>query len=190
MAKHLLWKVTIPAVWTIACGAVTDAASDLEGTHLQLLPGDRVLLGTVEEVASDQARINTGELQPRFIPMNVRKAKGLADLKKGDQVEVTVNDQNLLVDVHLLGEASHHRIIQGRLVESRETEHGKAVIRTQDGKEESHFARPVARSKVASVPIGTDAVFLLDELDKIVDVVFGDQEAVRRAAELWQKKSR
>ena len=49
--------------------------------------------------------------------------------------------------------------------------------------------RPVARSKVASVPVGVDAVFLIDELDKIVDVTYGSLEAVHRAAELWQKKT-
>jgi hypothetical protein len=64
------------------------------------MSGNRVLLGTVEEVRSDQARINTGEGQPRFVPMNVRKDKGLLGLKKGDLVEITVNEQNLLVDVH------------------------------------------------------------------------------------------
>jgi hypothetical protein len=57
------------------------------------------------------------------------------------------------------------------------------------GKEESHAIRPVARSKVASVPVGVDAVFLIDESDRIVDVTFGSKEAVHRAAELWQKKT-
>jgi hypothetical protein len=189
MAHHPLWKLAVLTVWVIAAAPVADAAFESEGTHLQLLTGDRVLLGTVEEVASDQAGINTGELQLRFIPMNVRKAKGLPDLKKGDRVEITVNDQNLLVDVHLLGEASHHRVVLGQLAEALNTGHDKAVIRTTAGKEESHFVRPVARSKVASMPVGVDAVFLIDELDRIVDVTFGSKEAVHRAAELWQKKT-
>jgi hypothetical protein len=184
-----LWKLAVLTVCAIGIGSVADAASELEGTHHQLLAGDRVLLGTVEDVASDQARINTGELQPRFIPMNVRKAKGLVDLKKGDRIEVIVNDQNLLVDVHVLGEASHHRVLQGQLAESLDTGHDKAVIRTTAGTEESHFIRPLARSKVASIPVGVDAAFLIDELDKIVDVVFGNTEAVHRAAELWRKKT-
>ena len=41
--------------------SVADAASERAGTDTQLLSGDRVLLGTVEEVRSDQARIKTGE---------------------------------------------------------------------------------------------------------------------------------
>jgi hypothetical protein len=121
--------------------------------------------------------------------MGVREAKGLPDLKKGDGVEITVNDQNLLVDVHLIGEASSHRVVEGQLVQSLVTGHDRAVLRTTRGKEESHSIRPVARSKMASVPVGVDAVFLVDESDRIVDVTFGSMEAVRRAAELWEKKT-
>lgn len=184
-----LARLVVLSVWWLATASFSTAATQTEPTHQQLLSGDRVLLGTVEEIRSDQARIDTGELQPRFIPMEVRKAKGLPELKVGDRIELTVNDQNLLVDVHVMGESSHHSVIQGQLVEPLETGHDKAVLRTVSGKEESHFIRPVARSKVASVPVGVDAVFLIDELDKIVDVTFGSKEAVHRAAELWQKKS-
>ena len=169
--------------------SVADAATEGAVADAQLLSGNRVLFGTVEEVRSDQARINTGEGQPRFVPMNVRKDKGLLDLKKGDQVEITVNDQNLLVDVHKAGESSHHRVIQGQLAEPLDTGHDKAVIRTKEGKEESHLVRPVARSKVASIPVGADVTFLIDELDKIVDVTMGTTESVHRSAELGQQKS-
>lgn len=183
--KGLLVLVLCGFSWIASPGA----AAELEPSHGQLLPGDRVLLGTVEEVRSDQARVDTGELQPRFIPMGVRKEKGLPTLKQGDRVEITVNEQNLLVDVHMAGEASSHKIVEGQLAGNLETGHDKAVIRTSDGAEQSHFIRPVARSKVASVPVGVDAVFLIDELDKIVDVTYGSLEAVHRAAELWQKKT-
>ena len=189
MADQSLLRVVVLAGSLVAIVSVAHAATEREGTHPQLLPGDRVLLGTVAEVRSDQARIDTGEGQPRFIPMGVRKAKGLADLKKGDRVEITVNDQNLLVDVHLTGESSHHRVVLGQLAQPLVTGHDQAVLRTTPNKEDSFFIRPVARSKVASIPVGVDAVFLIDELDRIVDVTFGSKEAVQRAAELWQKKS-
>ncbi len=186
MRRHGLWGLMVLAGWLVFTTAVA-VASEGGHDHPQLLPGDRVLLGTVVEVRSDQARIDTGEVEPRYIPMGVRKAKGLPDLKPGDRIELTVNDQNLLVDVHKAGEAGHHRVVRGQLAGPMETGHDKVVIRTTQGKEESHFVRPVARSKVASVPVGVDAVFLLDELDKVVDVTYGNMEAVHRAAELWQK---
>jgi translation initiation factor IF-1 len=189
MRRNILWQLAVLGLWGILAASVGEAASDLEQGHPQLLPGDRILIGTVVEVRGAQARIDTGEEQPRFVPMGVRKAKGLPDLKKGDGVEITVNDQNLLVDVHLIGETSHHRVVEGQLVQSLVTGHDRAVLRTTRGQEESHSIRPVARSKMASVPVGVDAVFLIDESDRIVDVTFGSKEAVHRAAELWQHKS-
>jgi TusA-related sulfurtransferase len=189
MANHFLWKLAVFAVWAIAAASVVDAAPELEGTHSQLLPGDRILLGTVEEVRSEQAKIHTGEVTRRSVPMGVRKAKGLPELKKGDRVEITVNDQNALVDVHLIGESSFHYVVEGQLAQVLITGHDRADLRTIGGKETSHFIRPVARSKVASIPVGVDAIFLIDELDRIVDVTFGSKEAVHRAAELWQKKT-
>lgn len=189
MRRNILLQLAVLTVWWISAASVGDAASGSEQGHPQLLPGSRILIGTVEEVRSGQARIDTGEVERRFIPMGVRKEKGLPELKKGDRVEITVNDQNLLVDVHVPGESSHHRVVQGQLAGPLVTGHDKAVIRTTSGKEESHFVRPVARSKVASIPVGVETVFLIDELDKIVDVTISSQEAVHRAAELWQKKT-
>jgi hypothetical protein len=121
--------------------------------------------------------------------MNMRKDKGLPELKIGDLVEITINDQNLLVDVHKAGEASFHRVVRGQLAGPMPTEHDKAVIRTEDGKEESHLIRPVGKSKVASIPVGADVIFLIDELDKIVDVTMGSVESVRRFTEVGQQKS-
>ena len=49
--------------------------------------------------------------------------------------------------------------------------------------------RSQARSKMASIPVGTDAIFLVDETNKIVDVNFSNKEAVSRAGETPEKKS-
>jgi hypothetical protein len=187
MSKRIQWQVIAVAVWWISAASVGEGVCE-QAPH-QLLLGDRVLIGTVQEVRGSQARIDTGEIQPRFVPMGVRQVKGLPDLKKGDRVEITVNDQNLLVDVHLVGETSYHRVVEGRLIQPLVTGHERGVLRTTQGKEESHSIRPVGRSKVASIPVGVDAVFLIDESDRIVDATFGSKEAVRRAAELWQKKT-
>ncbi|MEO6542891.1 MAG: hypothetical protein ABIP05_02470, partial [Nitrospiraceae bacterium] len=186
---HAFWKLVALTIWLFATEPSAHAAAEVQGTDPQLLSENRVLLGTVEEIRSDQAKINIGEGQPRYIPMNVRKDKGLPELKVGDLIEITINDQNLLVDVHKAGEASHHRVVRGRLAEAMPTGHDKAVIRTAEGKEETHLIRPVAKSKVASIPVGADVVFLIDELDKIVDVTMGSLESVHRAADLGQQKS-
>lgn len=155
----------------------------------QRLQGERVILGVVEEVRGEQAKVNTGEGQPRFVPMNIREEKGLPALKEGDRVELTVNDQNLLVDLHLPGETSQHKVVHGALAQPLVTGHDKAVIQTRENTEESYFIRPLARSKVASVPVGAEAIFLIDELNQIVDVTYGSREALNNAQDLEQKKT-
>ena len=185
-----IFSLTIlPIGGLISAPSMVFADAELNERHHELLSGNRILLATVEEIRGGQARVHTGEMQPRYLPMNVRKDKGLPELKKGDRVEITVNDQNLIVDIHLLGETDHHRILRGVLAQPLITGHEKAVIRTEDGKEESHFVRPLARSKVASVPVGAHVVFLLDERQGIADVTYGSAEAVLEAQQLWQKKS-
>jgi len=153
------------------------------------LSGERVLNGTVEEVRGEQAKVNTGEGQPRYLPMNLREEKGLPPLKNGDRVQITVNDQNLIVDVHLAGEESHHRIVQGVLAQPLVTGHEKAVIQLMEGQQESHKISSMARSKVASIPVGAEATFLIDEMDQIVDVTFENQTSVDKAQHLGEKKS-
>ncbi len=164
-------------------------ANEFGKDHHQLLSGDRILQGTVKEIRSRQARVEMEKGEARFLPMNVRKDKGLPPLKKGDRVEITVNDQNLIVDIHVEGETSHHQIIRGELAQPLITGHEKAVIRTEDGSEESHLVRPLARSKVASVPVGAKVIFLIDERGGIADVTYGSPEAVAEAQQLWQKKT-
>src|SRR6188508_1840366 len=134
MTTFGLKPLAILALASVLPVAGVHAAPEEKHIDHEHLQGNRTFLGTVDEVRSDQARVNTGEGQPRFVPMNVRKDKGLLDLKKGDLVEITVNDQNLLVDVHKPGESSHHRILHGQLAEPLDTGHDKAVIRTKDGK--------------------------------------------------------
>jgi TusA-related sulfurtransferase len=186
--NRFLHLAIVTVCWMLPV-SIGQGASGSDHPDHHTFPGNRVLLGTVDEVRSEQARIDTGEVSPRFIPMGVRTAKELPALKKGDRVEITVNDQNLLVDVHLVGEDSYHRVVEGQLIQSLVTGHDQATLRTKNGKEESHAIRPVARSKMASIPVGVDAVFLIDEMDRIVDVTFGNKEAVHRAAELWKKKT-
>ena len=42
---------------------------------------------------------------------------------------------------------------------------------------------------MASIPVGIDAVFMVDETNKIVDVNFASKEAAERAAQMPEQKS-
>jgi hypothetical protein len=151
------------------------------------IQGDRILTGTVMDVMSDQIKVNTGEVQPRFLPLSMAKEKGTT-IRKGDQLEIMLNDQNLVVDYHPAGSSGTHKIIKGELSTALTIGQDRAVIRTEAGTEEGYEVRPQARSKVAAIPVGVPAAFLIDETNKIADATFGS-EAVGRAQAEWQKKS-
>lgn len=173
----------------------TMAASQPHDSDTKALQGERQVIGTVEEIKSNQIRVNTGEVQPRYIPLNQAKEKGLPEINKGDALEITVNDQNLIVDYHVVNQSGQpmsqakHQIVKGQIAQPLVIGHDQAVIRTEEGKELSFVIRSQARSKMASIPVGTEAVFLVDETNKIVDVNFSNKEAIERAGDSFDKKS-
>jgi hypothetical protein len=151
-----------------------------------LLPDDLLVVGTVEEVTADQVKVNTGELMPRYLPLKEAVENRVRPLIRGDLVEIWVNNQDLVVDYHPLDSLGWHRIIRGSLAQRLGDDQEWAVIRNAQGKEEAHAVRPLARSKVAAVPVGSLALFLIDRGNKIVDATFGNEEALQRAAKGWQ----
>lgn len=152
-------------------------------------PGTREVLGVVEEMRSDQIKIDTGDLQPRYLSAKYREKKGFSPFKVGDQVVVTLNPQNQVVDAHLEGEEHNHKILRGRLAQPLTTGQEKAVIKVTDGGEESHMIKPLARAKVAGVPVGVDALFLIDEASQIADVTYASPASARKAAAASQDRS-
>ena len=55
---------------------ITHEGNSTKGT--ESLSGERVISGTVEDVRGEDAKVNTGEGQPRYLPMNLREEKGLS----------------------------------------------------------------------------------------------------------------
>ena len=58
-----------------------------------------------------------------------------------------------------------------------------------NGKEQSFTIRSQARSKVAAIPVGVTAVFLIDETNQIADVGFSSLQAVKDAERQPDRKS-
>lgn len=146
-----------------------------------LLKSNRTVFGKVQAVTSDQIKVDIGEMQPRFLPLKQAKQKGFGEIKEGDELIVTVNGENLLVDYHPIdGESSAHTILRGEIAQNLTVGHDTVVIKS-GGKEQSFMIRSQARSKLAAIPIGTPAVFLLDETNQVADATFANVEAVKEA---------
>lgn len=163
------------------------AKTDVYPGHLVLLPGERIVLGTVEAIEGEMIRVNVGELQPRFIPTKGALEKGEWSLKKGDRIELAVSAENLVVDYHPVNAPGWHRIIKGRLAQPLIVGYEWAVIKTDNGKEEAFPVRPLARLKVAALPIGVPALFLIGEAGKILDATFVNEELAHRQVQEWKR---
>lgn len=169
-----------PAILPSVYGAENTKAGDTsllrEDAHT-LLKGNRTVLATVLAVTSDQIKVDIGEVQPRFLPLKQAQQKGFPHLSEGDDLIVVLNEQNLLVDYHPLdGESSAHTIIRGEISQNLPVGQETAVIKS-GGKEQSFTIRSQVRSKVAAIPRGATAVFLIDETNQISDVSLSRHQA-------------
>jgi hypothetical protein len=155
----------------------------------QLIQGTRPVLGRVVAVASEQAKVDIGEVQPRFVPLKLGVEKNFLALP-GDDLVLVLNEQNLVVDYHPLDQQTvEYRIMRGTIAQNLPVGHERVVIRTKAGPEESFEIRDSARSKMASIPVGVEIVFVLDGIDKIVDATFANPEALDRARRQPEQKS-
>ncbi len=163
------------------------------GKHHQgytLLPNHRVISGVVEEISEDQAKVrsgDTGEISPRYLSLNRAKEKGFT-LQQGDKLDIVVNAKNLVVDYHIKNGASesHHRVIKGFLAQPLKVGQEQAIIKSQDGQKQSFPVRPLARSGVAAIPFDAEALFLIDETNKIASATLA-QDVV--AEDDWARSS-
>ena len=155
-----------------------------------LLAGSRIVIGTVAMIEGGQIKVEYADsLQPRFLPLDQAKEKGM-DIKEGDKIKMVFNAQQVLVDFHPLGHVEgHHRVIRGVLDQQMPVGQEHAIIKTENGKTVTYPVRPLARSKMASMPVGVDAVFLADETGKIVDVTFGSEDALEQVTQEYERMS-
>jgi hypothetical protein len=156
----------------------------------QLLQGNQTILGKVEAVTSDQIKVDIGEVQPRFLPLKQAQEKNFPTIKPGDDLIITVNEQNLIVDYHPLGSPSHHhKVVRGKIAGNMPIGHDRVVIKEADGKEHSFNVRSQVRSKLAAIPVGTPALFLLDETNQVTDATFATVGAAKDAHKNFEDKS-
>lgn len=156
----------------------------------QLLQGNQTVFGRVEAVTSDQIKVNIGEVQPRFLPLKPAQEKNFPEIKPGDDLVITVNEQNLIVDYHPVGYTStDHKIVQGAIADTMPVGHERVVIRSKDGKEQAFEVRSQVRSKLGSIPVGTPMLFLIDETNKITDTTFAGLDAAKDAQKRPEDRS-
>lgn len=168
------------------------AGQDLGGERIiseptdNLLPGNRLVLGRINDIRSDQIEIDIGNPQPLYVPLKPAQEKGQT-FKAGDPIVVTLNDHNAVVDFHAPGEESHHQVLRGKLSTPLTVGLDKAVIETDQGKKTFTVADR-AKGKLTAIPVGVEALFMADETGALVDAQLASREAVQASAQ--NKKAR
>ncbi|GKS59643.1 hypothetical protein YTPLAS18_31700 [Nitrospira sp.] len=93
--------------------------------------------------------------------------------KAGDKVEVTVNENNAIVDVHLEGEKSKHKFVTGKLMHVGKM---KKEIKLQTAEGEKSFPLLLQETKTGGLAEGTEVTVEVNEAGTVIDLHKGKHE--------------
>lgn len=183
----ILIVVVLGTGYSLLQPEVVYSGTTLADERLVLLPDDRLVTGTVQDVKSGQIQVNIGELMPIYLSVEAASEKGMAPLKPGDKLTIVVSDENLFLDFHLADQPGWDRVLKGHLIQPIVRDQQWAVIRSVQGKPEPYEIAEVARRKVLQLPVGVPAMFLLNKANIIIDATFGDERALVEILAQWSK---
>ena len=155
------------------------------GERAVLLPDDRLVHGTVQDVKSGQIQVNIGELMPVFLSVDAASEQGMPSLQPGDKLTIIVSGENEFLDFHLADQPGWDRVLKGSLIQPVVGDQRWAVIRTTQGLNEPYEVAEGARQKVLNIPVSVPALFLLNEASIIIDATFGDERALLETLARW-----
>lgn len=89
------------------------------------------------------------------------------EFKAGDKVDVTVNENNAIVDVHLEGEKGKHQFVTGKLVYVGKM---KKEIKLQTAEGDRSYPLLLQETKTGGIPEGTEVTVELNEAGTVIDL--------------------
>jgi uncharacterized protein YuzE len=119
--------------------------------------------GTISKVQSGIVTVNTP-----WGSMNFSSSTGPQKLEVGEEVEMQVNENNAVIDVHRKGAAAHHhRYITGKLAYTS-TDRKEIKLWTPEG--EKTFDVQTGRSKMSTLEEGAPVTIEVNEAGKVIDI--------------------
>ena len=119
--------------------------------------------GVVSKVQSDLMTVKTSWGQ-----LMISSATAPKNLEVGEEVEMQVNENNVVIDVHRKGDTAHsHRFVSGKLAYAS-TDRKEIKLWTPEG--EKTFAVQTGRSQLSGVEEGTPIAVELNEAGKVIDI--------------------
>ncbi len=127
-----------------------------KGTHMKVS-------GVVSQAKSGLVTVKTP-----WGRMTISSAGGLQNIEVGEEVEMWVNENNKVIDVHRKGDPTHvHHYVSGNLAYTS-VDKKEIKLMTPDG--EKTFAVEHARSKLSTMEEGTAVTVELNEAGNVIDV--------------------
>ncbi|WP_447598294.1 hypothetical protein [Nitrospira sp. Nam80] len=126
------------------------------GTHMKVT-------GVVSKVQADLITVKTPWGQMRISSSTAPK-----NLEVGEEVEMQVNENNAVIDVHRKGDPSHsHRFVSGKLAYVS-TDRREIKLWTPEG--EKNFDVQTGRSQLSGIDEGMPIAIELNEQGKVIDI--------------------
>lgn len=149
IALMLNWSV--PGVFADEGGSAAH-----KSTHLRVS-------GVVTKVKSGQTTVKTS-----WGTMTIASTLTPKNLTVGEEVDMQVNENNAVIDVHRKGDKAHaHRFVSGNLTYASED---KKEVKLWTPEGEKTFDVQTGRSQLSSIQEGTPVTIELNEAGKVIDV--------------------
>lgn len=143
--------------------AASPGLTDEGGTHTHGSKTHMKVSGVVSKVQEDLVTVKTPWGQLR-----ISSATAPKNLHVGEEVEMQVNDNNVVIDVHRKGDPAHsHRIVSGKLAYAS-LDRKEIKLWTPDG--EKTFDVQTGRSRLSGIEEGTPIAVELNEAGKVIDI--------------------
>jgi hypothetical protein len=126
--------------------------------------------GTHMKVSGEVTAIQSGliTIKTPWGQMRVASKTAPKNLEVGEAVEMTVNENNAVIDVHRKGDPAHkHRFVTGKLAYTS-TDRKEIKLWTPEG--EKAFDVQSGRSQLAGIEEGTPISVELNEAGKVIDI--------------------
>jgi hypothetical protein len=149
-------SIVLSTVMLATNGLADKGGAHGKGTHMKVT-------GTVSAIQADLITVKTS-----WGHMRISSATAPKNLEVGEEVEMQVNENNAVIDVHRKGDPSHsHRFVSGKLAYAS-TDRREIKLWTPEG--EKKFDVQTGRSQLSGIEEGTPIAIELNEAGKVIDI--------------------
>lgn len=166
--QYLVLPVLIGLILGIPAVA-SSATEEQRGSHKQVTGVVIQKAGALAVKTPDGA---THQLNP-----NRAFRHGHEAFKEGDEVSVLVDENNIVIDMHLKGQMAAHQFVTGKLVYIGKMKKG---IKLQTSEGDKEFPLERLEVKTGGIPEGTQVTVELNEAGTVIDLHRADKDKGKR----------